>query len=65
MCSSDLFPSHDRFAGWDGFVILVNDGDGTFSEGNHYASTDECGSIKLADFNGDTHLDVALGNKDK
>ena len=49
-------------AGWDGFVILVNDGDGTFSEGNHYASTHECGSIKLADFNGDTHLDVALGN---
>ncbi len=49
-------------AGWDGFVILVNDGDGTFSEGNHYASTEECGSIKLADFNGDNHLDVALGN---
>lgn len=49
-------------AGWDGFVILVNNGDGTFSEGNHYASTHECSSIKLADFNGDTHLDVALGN---
>lgn len=49
-------------AGWDGFVILVNNGDGTFSEGNHYASSEECSSIKLADFNGDTHLDVALGN---
>ena len=49
-------------AGWDGFSILVNNGDGTFSNGNSYASTHECGSIKLADFNGDTHLDVALGN---
>ena len=49
-------------AGWDGFSILVNNGDGTFSDGNHYASTHECGSIKLADFNGDTYLDVALGN---
>ena len=49
-------------AGWYGFSILVNNGDGTFSNGNSYASTHECGSIKLADFNGDTHLDVALGN---
>lgn len=49
-------------AGWDGFSVLVNNGDGTFTLGNNYTSTNECGPIKLADFNDDGHLDVALAN---
>ncbi len=47
-------------AGWDGFSILLNDGDGSFSEGNHYAGAREASVINLGDFNGDGELDVAL-----
>lgn len=49
-------------AGWpDGFSLLINNGDGTFTTGNHYPAGTETGKIRLADINGDNHLDAIIG----
>jgi hypothetical protein len=38
-------------------VLLLNNGDGTFRDGDEYAET---GPITAADFNGDQHVDLAV-----
>lgn len=49
-------------AGWpDGFSMLINNGDGSFTTGNHYVAGTETGKIRLVDINNDNHLDAVIG----
>jgi len=48
-------------AGWDGFSVLLNNGNGTFSLGNHFAGSTEAQTIRLIDIDNDNNLDVVLG----
>lgn len=46
---------------YNGFVILTNNQDGTFTLGNHYTGGNEGSEFRLADFNEDGNLDVVQG----
>jgi Bacterial Ig-like domain (group 3)/FG-GAP-like repeat len=44
--------------------VLLGNGDGTFVLGDSFASSDLVGPIALGTFNGDGHLDLAIGTPD-
>ena len=45
----------------DGFAILINNGDGTFTSGASYPAGTETGRIKLVDINNNGKLDAVIG----
>ncbi|MBN2747718.1 MAG: VCBS repeat-containing protein [Bacteroidales bacterium] len=45
----------------DGFSILLNNGNGTFTNGSTYNTGQETRTIKLGDINNDGNLDVVVG----
>lgn len=47
--------------GGNHFTVLTNDGDGTFTVGNSYATGLEPLEIEIADFDGDNNMDVVMG----